>query len=186
MVCGASVGVGSPGDRGHATFYAGYREVDAVLQAEYDYSACTFNSSNPTLPADQQVFTCGGSPTTFPTRFQPINQATGSLPANEILASNGELQPYTTAFAYNFGPLNYYQRPDERYTAGAFVNFDVSEKVEAYAELMFMDDRSISQIAPSGAFSATPLINCDNPFLSQSMVDSSSAQRSGSGRCPIG
>jgi iron complex outermembrane receptor protein len=167
-----ALGVGAPGDRGHATFYAGYREVDAVLQAEYDYSACTFNSSNPTLPADQQVFTCGGSPTTAPARFQPINTATGSLPANEILGENGELRPFTPADQYNFGPLNYYQRPDERYTAGAFISFDVSEKAQAYGEMMFMDDRSVAQIAPSGAFSATPTINCDNPFLAQSMIDS--------------
>ena len=33
-------------DRGNATFYATYRDVDAVLQGDFDYSACTFNSGD--------------------------------------------------------------------------------------------------------------------------------------------
>jgi outer membrane receptor protein involved in Fe transport len=64
--------------------------------------------------------------------------------------------------------VNYFQRPDERYTAGAFANFKISEKADVYGELMFMDDRSVAQIAPSGAFlgAATFAVNCNNPLWS--------------------
>ena len=38
-----AVGIGGAEGRGHATFYATYREVDAVLQDQFDYSSCTLN-----------------------------------------------------------------------------------------------------------------------------------------------
>ena len=38
-----AVGIGGAEGRGHATFYATYREVDPVLQAQFDYSSCTLN-----------------------------------------------------------------------------------------------------------------------------------------------
>jgi outer membrane receptor protein involved in Fe transport len=158
-----ALGIGGPGDRGHATFYATYREVDAVLQAEYDYSACALNSG--------ATFTCGGSGTTSPAHFFTSFAATPTCPPGGcIVGSNNALRPYNGATdAYNFGPTNYFQRPDERYTAGAFINFDVSEQVEAYGELMFMDDRSVSQIAASGAFFPGTSVNCDNPLWDASM-----------------
>jgi outer membrane receptor protein involved in Fe transport len=157
-----ALGVGGPGDRGHATFYATYRKVEAVLQSEYDFSSCALNSG--------AAFTCGGSGTTSPAHFFTFWPATTTCPvAGCIVGSNNALRPYTGADAFNFGPTNYFQRPDERYTAGAFINFDVNEQVEAYGELMFMDDRSVSQIAPSGAFFPGVTVNCDNPLWDPSM-----------------
>ena len=60
-----------------------------------------------------------------------------------------------------------------------------AEAADVYTQLMFMDDRTIAQIAASGAFLGggpgqppffgNNLINCDNPFLSSSMVASSAA-----------
>src|SRR3546814_18463952 len=35
---------------------------------------------------------------------------------------------------------------------------------------MFMDDRTLAQIAPSGIFFNTGFINCDNPLLSAQQV----------------
>ena len=70
-----------------------------------------------------------------------------------------------TTDVYNFGPTNYYQRPDERYALGAFAHYQVADWAEAYAQVMFMDDRSVAQIAPGGIFAANFNINCDNAFL---------------------
>ena len=65
--------------------------------------------------------------------------------------------------------MNYFQRPDERYTAGVFGNFKLSDAADVYGEFMFMDDRSVAQIAPSGAFlgAATFSVNCNNPLWSR-------------------
>ena len=67
---------------------------------------------------------------------------------------------------YNFGPLNYYQRPDDRYVMGAFARYEIAPWAEAYADLMFMDDTSTYQIAPGGIFAGVFTINCANPLLS--------------------
>ena len=67
---------------------------------------------------------------------------------------------------FNFSPWNLIQRPDKRYTAGGFANFDLSSAVQAYAEVMAMKDRTRWQIGPSGDFTNTETINCDNPLLS--------------------
>src|SRR5579862_1313849 len=56
--------------RGNAVLYAGYRHTDPVLQGTRDYSACSLTSSGPAR-------VCGGSGTTFPTRFSLNNKALG-------------------------------------------------------------------------------------------------------------
>ena len=66
---------------------------------------------------------------------------------------DGALVPYDSAtMAYNFAPLNYYQRADKRYSGGVFAHLDMSDRATTYAEFQFMDDTSDAQIAPSGAF----------------------------------
>ena len=155
--------------RGNATAYAGYRRVAAVLQAKRDYSNCSLTS---TTTGGVSTLGCGGSTTSFVARFNHTGQGT-----QHFNPATGELAAGSPPL-YNFAPLNYYQRPDERYTAGAFVHYDVNDHARIYSELMFMDDRSVAQIAPSGAFpgagpgatatgipDGTFLINCNNPLL---------------------
>ncbi|WP_334163468.1 TonB-dependent receptor plug domain-containing protein [Phenylobacterium sp.] len=151
------LGVNAPDGRGNITAYAGYRHVEPILQINRDFSACTLNSGDSFAEAG-----CGGSGTAFPARFGPLN---GGLivdldgPGNTFRTSTG-------ADVYNFGPLNYYQRPDDRYVMGAFARYQVADWAEAYADIMFMDDRSTYQIAPGGIFAGTFSVNCANPLLS--------------------
>jgi iron complex outermembrane recepter protein len=154
-----AVGSNFADDKGNATFYATYRDTDPVLQASYDYSACTYFSGTPADP----VFTCGGSGTAFPARFRPLNPTTGARPSYTLNADTGAFQSGNAA-PYNFGPLNYYQRPNERYTVGAFLNFAVAEKAEVYGEFNFLKDQSLSQIAPSGLFTLDANVSCANPL----------------------
>ena len=169
-------------DRGHAMAYVGYRRADPVLQARRNYSACTIqandNLSNPPTPGgladvdgDGSDFDkasplqCGGSATSATgTAFYFSNSSSSS--------TVGALGPGTltqgTLNRYNFAPLNYFQRPDERYTAGAFVDYEISPALHPYMEFMFMNDQTVAQIAPSGDFGNTLTINCDNPLLSAS------------------
>jgi outer membrane receptor protein involved in Fe transport len=155
-------GINSEDGKGNATFYATYRNVAAVLQSKYSYSACTLNSGFAT--SNSGKFSCGGSSTSFPGRFATIGA--GAPASNNTIGPNGTLIPFTGSDLYNFGAINFYQRPDERYTAGAFLHYDFNEHVTAYATTMFMDDKSLAQIAASGAFFARFAVNCANPFLS--------------------
>jgi outer membrane receptor protein involved in Fe transport len=155
-------GVNSEDGKGNATFYATYRNVAAVLEGKYSYSACTLNSAYAT--SNSGKFSCGGSSTSFPGRFATIGA--GAPASNNTIGPNGSLVPFTNANLYNFGAINFFQRPDERYTAGAFVHYDFNEHAQVYASTMFMDDKSLAQIAASGAFFAQFGVNCANPFLS--------------------
>ena len=151
----AVMGVSSPDGRGNITAYAGYRKNNKVLGRDYDYSACSLGGE-----ADGE-FTCGGSGTSFPGQFTDFANYAYTL------GDDGEFIPYDgDVHAYNFGPLNYFQRPDERYNLGAFARYQVNDKIEAFAQLMFNDYQSVAQIAPSGNFGNTASINCDNPLLS--------------------
>ncbi|ACI98016.1 TonB-dependent receptor domain-containing protein [Rhodospirillum centenum] len=144
------IGANSADGKGNVTAYAGYREIKAVLQGDRDFSACSLNSGD--------VFTCGGSGTAYPARFGNwVVDPAG--PGNTFRARNASTD------VYNFGPTNYYQRPDERYVLGAFAHYEIQPWADVYADVMYMDDRSIYQIAPGGIFAGTFSVNCDNPFM---------------------
>jgi outer membrane receptor protein involved in Fe transport len=154
IVMGASTEDG----RGNVTLYAGYRKIDPITQAKRDYSSCALGSNS-------SGFTCSGSGTTSPTRIL-VSGATGTM-ANAILdESTGAFRAYTSSDSYNYGPINYYQRPDERYTLGASGKYEINEHVTAYTQLMFMNDQTVAQIAPSGVFGETFTLSCSNPMLS--------------------
>jgi iron complex outermembrane receptor protein len=157
------VGAGTSDGRGHVVGYMGYRKIGAILQGDRDYSSCGLN-----VPAAGNEYVCGGSGTGFPANF--TLQARDGLPRNLTLDSAGNL--ISGQSLYNANPLNYYQRPDKRYTAGFLANYEVSSAFKPYAEFMFMDDRTVAQIAPSGDFSNTTTLNCNNPLLSAAQVAS--------------
>ena len=158
--------------KGNITVYAGYRKVDAILEGQRDFSACSLNRAN-----GGSSLTCGGSSSSATGRFIPLN---GS--GDFTVGPGGAFVPFTTADRYNYAPTNYFQRPDERWTGGAFFHYDLTDTQQVYSELMFMHDDSTAQIAPGALFLGTGTavdpttgipngsynINCANPFLSAS------------------
>src|SRR5262249_15744557 len=136
--------INTPDGRGNATVYIGYRELEAIRQDQRDFSACSLGSS--AASGAPGPFTCSGSSTSAPARFITLDGASTTIGAD------GNLRPFTPADQFNFAPDNFYQRPDERKTAGLFAHYDFSEKASVYSEFMFMDDRSLAQVAASGAF----------------------------------
>jgi iron complex outermembrane receptor protein len=164
-----TLGVGSPDNKGNAEVYMGYRQIDAVKQGARDYGACSLSESGP-------GFACAGSGTTALSRFlvfTPTGVPVGD-PNGYILDPTGNgstVRPYVSARdAYNFAPFNYYQRPDERYTAGVFSHYELNEHADLYAHVMFMDDHTTSQAAPSGVFGQTVLVPCNSSLLSAQEV----------------
>ena len=165
-----SIGTGFDDGRGHATVYFGYRNVNPVLQSRRDYSACTIQNTGAALTNPRRLnpaapVQCGGSATNEFGNVIYFTQGTSTL-YNLGADTAGGFGP-----AYNFAPTNYFQRPDERYTAGLFANYEISPAIKPYLEFMFMDDRSVAQIAPSGDFGNTLTINCDNPLLTENQID---------------
>lgn len=148
----AIFGVNSDDGRGNITGYATFRNIKAVTQDNRDYSICALAGS----PGD---YSCGGSGTI------PDGRVT-NFTGDDYFIENGTFQEYDGRL-YNYGPVNYFQRPDERVTLGAFGRYEVSRDHEFFAEVGFVKDRSVSQIAESGAFFPQVDLSCDNPFLSE-------------------
>jgi iron complex outermembrane receptor protein len=152
------IGAGFDDGRGHVTAYATYRKQNQVLQRDRDYSFCSAAALNAAQStALGRLFNCGGSATS-------ANGTFFTNVGNFQVGPNRTFIPGSTPF--NFAPYNFFQRPDERYTFGAFANYEINDSLKPYLEVMFMDDRSVAQIAPSGDFFNTTTINCDNPLLS--------------------
>jgi len=155
----ATFGAAFDDGRGHIVAYAGYRKANEVLQSRRDYSACTIQNTGGGAP------NCGGSLTNSTGTailFNPELNADSSTVYSFLPGRGFE----NTTTRYNFAPTNHYQRPDERYTAGLFANYEINESIKPYLEFMFMDDRTVAQIAPSGNFGNTLTVNCDNALLS--------------------
>jgi outer membrane receptor protein involved in Fe transport len=84
---------------------------------------------------------------------------------NTVDGKTGAFRPFTDADNYNFGPLNFYQRPAQRFTGGSFINYEVNEHVTVYSELMFARNTTDAQIAASGDFFTATPIPCSDPLL---------------------
>ena len=158
--------------KGNATVYATYLNTSPVVGTDLDYAGCTLNSAGAAPPPGQPwgKVTCGGSSSSATGRFLLLgNNGTSSyatLADGTIDAGNGQFRPYTAADSYNYGGISYAQRQAERWTAGAFLNYDVNENINVYSETMFARNTSTAQYGPSGLFAfGTPSISCSNPLL---------------------
>lgn len=141
-------------DRAHVTLYAGYKHIEELRQDSRDYSACTAAVN----PRDRTILQCGGSFAAFP----------GNFVTNFDVFTLGPDRTFEPGFTlFNFGPWNFYQRPTDRWTAGGFADAEISSAVNPYIEVMWLNDRSLAQIAPTANFGNTSTINCDNPLLSE-------------------
>ena len=145
---------GAFGAGGHAVAWATWRKNDAMLQGQRDYSSCALNGTGTA---------CGGSPTADPANFYIVAPGSG-LYTYVSPSDSGWFLPDGPGL-YNFAPINYYQRPDSRFTAGTSVKYEVNEYFEPYVETMFVNRKSSSQIAPSGAFFTDVTVNCDTDVI---------------------
>ncbi len=172
------LGTNTADGKGNITAYLSYRNVQPILQDKRDFSACSLgiyqgyeacigsSNKNRWLSFDN-IF--AGQPYDF---YQTGTGAPGT----------GQFVPYSSlpgsAKTFNYGPLNYLQRPDERYTGGFFAHYQVSKGFDAYSSFMFADDHTLAQIAPSAAFLASGptnfpgtqspgylQVNCANPLM---------------------
>jgi len=168
------IGSNTENGKGNITAYLSYRSVQAVWESARDFSECTMASTgtgiacsgssnfNRWISLDNAVFgTNNGYGYDF---FQQGNGTQGS----------GHFVPYTGANNqhFNYGALNYIQRPDTRYTGGFFGHYDANKEFNIYANFMFADDHTVAQIAPSGLFLGSgtvsgfgQTVNCGNPYM---------------------
>ncbi|HEY5238365.1 MAG TPA: TonB-dependent receptor [Rhizomicrobium sp.] len=167
------MGANTADGKGNVTGYVGYRSISAVTQAARTFSSC---STGVSYSNSFHNFNCGGSSTNPGGRLVP--EAAGNPYTNTSFeyTPTGFDNYSTPKYGYNFAPLNYLQRPDERFTGGFFGHYEINKAVDIFTSFMFMDDHTVAQLAPSGIFYGSELnVNCNNPFLSDPATDGQNA-----------
>jgi outer membrane receptor protein involved in Fe transport len=173
------VGANFADGKGNATAYGTYLNTAPVAGYQLDYAACTLNSASspPTGGAAWDPVACGGSSTSATGRFRlfgiPVGGTKGVRLVNSTVdGTTGLFRPYSsTTDSYNYGALSYAQRKAERYTAGAFLNYDVTDHMNVYSETMYALNSSSGQYGPSGAFAyVDATTHCSNPLFTPSEV----------------
>jgi iron complex outermembrane recepter protein len=170
------MGANTDSGKGNVTAYLSYTNTSAVLAGARDFSACTIGGT--------AQHACAGSSNY--NRFISIDNASAQSQAYDFFETgtgkpgSGTFVPHTGANnqAFNFGALNYLQRPDTRYQGGFYAHYEVNKELDVYSSFMFTEDHTLAQIAPSGLFLGTGAIggssiargafdqiNCDNPLL---------------------
>lgn len=136
--------------KGNATAYLSWRDADPLLQGARDYSSCALNAAGTS---------CGGSGTTPIPNYIIAPVVDGEVDFDQIgyfgLLANGSLGGFSQqGGAYNFAPVNYFMRPEERWSLGTFVDYEINEHFTPYIEANYAGSKTNSQIAESGTFFA--------------------------------
>jgi outer membrane receptor protein involved in Fe transport len=137
--------------KGNAVAYVGYKTTEGMLLAERDYASCALNTTSTS---------CGGSANAVVPNFflYPYDAETGSPDYGTeffgSIDSSGSFIDDDGTNRYNYNPINYFYRPDERFTLGSMINYDVNDSTRVYLELNYMLDDTDAQIAESGTFFA--------------------------------
>lgn len=140
--------------KGNFTAYGTYRDTEEIQQSQRDFSACAYGGR-----AADNSLSCVGSGTVAEGRFISID--TGE----DFIVRGDQFAPYDGT-TFNFAPTNYFQRPDERATAGFMAKYDFTDTLTGYVEAGYMNTKTLAQIAPSGSFFNQLPVGCDNPLLS--------------------
>ena len=134
------LGTNTANGKGNVTAYLGYQNTEAVFAAARDFSACTIGGT--------ASHVCAGSSNY--NRWISLDSASASTSAYDFFQTgtgakgSGNFVPYTGAAnqKFNYGALNYLQRPDQRYQGGFFAHYDVNKELDVYSSFMFTDDNT--------------------------------------------
>ena len=152
------LGTNTADGRGNVTIYANYERREKVVQSNRDFSACTLDSSGNPAVSFEGVG-CFGS-----ANFR-LFAGPGGLAFQE---ADGTIVDFdgSPSQRFNFGEFNFFQRPSERFTIYAKGNYEITDSLEFFADLSYVDVISDAQIAQTASFGfGAYSINCDNPLI---------------------
>jgi outer membrane receptor protein involved in Fe transport len=124
-----------------------------------------FNAGEPPVPSPAgcdapNAVVAGGSTTSIPTRFAIVG---GGAAASGQFRNDGSIG--TECSQFNFNPFNFYQTPQERFSATAIGHYDINDDHRAYASFTHTNVTVDQQIAPSGTFGAVFQLPLANPLI---------------------
>ncbi|USI72767.1 TonB-dependent receptor domain-containing protein [Sphingomonas morindae] len=157
-------------DRFHISAYVDYRKIQYVPLSARETSGCNLTQTvkDGPLGCSTTMYTATGyvSPQAGP------NAGAGFI--NNPDGSRGFV-PYSDALADNYYSTISFQRADERWNAGSFASFKISDAAELYSNVMWFRDKSQNYF-PARILSSANYTNgvysvgCNNPYLSASQA----------------
>jgi len=155
--------------KGNATTYFTYLNSSPAVGYQFDHAGCTLIGG----ATPNSAVGCGGSGTSGHGNFLMIGNTgahSTTILDNAVDPKTGAFRPFNGSDLYNYGALSYFQRAAERYTAGAFLHYDINDNATVYTETMYARNTSSAQYGPSGDFFAKSNISCANPLLTAEEV----------------
>ncbi|MGZ5199036.1 MAG: TonB-dependent receptor domain-containing protein [Telluria sp.] len=135
-------------NKGNATFFLSTKHSDPLLQSARDYSACSLGASDP-------GFACSGSGTSI-ARINSFTPDASGNPRKYVSATD----------AYNFGPVNFFQRPSDQYNFNSTLHYDINENARLYSDFNVHEYTTDAQIAAGGIFYGQQAkLAYENPLL---------------------
>lgn len=153
------------GGRGHASGYMTYRKNESQFQGDRDYFSCALLSSGAA---------CGGSSTAIVPNFLLTADTNTGSNFNTSFVSFDSAGTWRRGIGerYNYAPVNFMQRPDERWTAGGFFSYNVSPLFNPYLDIAFANTNTTVQIAETGTFFTDTLrLECTDPLINSLCTD---------------
>jgi outer membrane receptor protein involved in Fe transport len=152
LIIGANTGDG----RGNATMFFNYENLNPITQDNRVISACAMSAAT-------GATSFGGVGCVGSGNFRAFGGPGGTVFQQE----DGTTVPFVGGplQTFNFGPFNFFQRPRERFQIWSKARYELSDDIEAFADLSFVNVTSDAQIAPSASFGGNWTINCDNPLI---------------------
>jgi outer membrane receptor protein involved in Fe transport len=147
------------GGNGNLAMYAGYYDREALFASEREFTSVSWFDW-----WDGTIRQGGSSTTPAGVVFNPQVDFGGGF-ARTTFDANGDPRPYDfdTDF-YNYAPVNYLQIPLQRSSAGLLFRYDLTDRLETYAELSYVRNEVRQTLAPAPAIGFFA-INTDNPAL---------------------
>ena len=178
-----AIGTDFADDRGNVTLFANYTERKPVFQGARDFSrfaasdGCIVPGSTNAdtelgtpFPSGVTVSTCaarGGALGFVPggSATGPIGTFTSGTTSYIFNPTGGGSRPFQDpGDLYNFAPANYLQLPQERYLIGAYGSYEVSDNIEVYSELSYVNNRVSTELAPTPT-GVTANLQIASPFF---------------------
>lgn len=173
-------------DRGNIALSLSWMNRDQILLGDRPLGLLGINTGNgagydqflagepPLTPiagcGGPNVVQAGGSTTSIPTRFAIIGAGAA---ASGQFREDGTIGEECSRF--NFNPFNFYQTPQERFSATVIGHYDINDDHQAYATFSHTNVTVDTQVAPSGTFGASFNLPLGNPLIGdqarQFMID---------------
>jgi len=150
-----TMGANTADGRGNVTMFFNYENLKPITQDNRIESACALGGS----ASGPEGIGCIGSGN-FRLFAGPGN------PDGVFQEEDGEFVPFVSSprTTFNFGPRNFFQRPIERFQFYTKADYEITDDIELFADISFMNNSSDAQIAESATFGVWS-INCDNPLI---------------------